>query len=76
MLYREVDAGRLDEATARARLDDIRGRKMRLLGDRVLQDMAWKIAAELGWSDTCDAAYVALTRLQADAAGVRRWLLI
>jgi predicted nucleic acid-binding protein len=40
---------------------------MRLLGDRVLQSVAWKVADQLGWSDTFDAEYVALTQLQADA---------
>jgi predicted nucleic acid-binding protein len=38
-----------------------------LLGDRVLQNVAWRIAAELGWADTFDAEYLALTQLQADA---------
>jgi hypothetical protein len=38
-----------------------------LLGDRVLQNVAWKVADQLGWSDTLDAEYVALTQLQADA---------
>ncbi len=45
----------------------MRGLRIRLLGDRVLQDVAWKIAEQLGWSDTFDAEYVALTQLQADA---------
>jgi len=36
-------------------------------GDRVLQNVAWKIASQLGWPDTFDAEYVALTQLQADA---------
>lgn len=40
---------------------------MRLLGDRVLQRVAWDIADQLGWSDTFGAEYVALTRLRADA---------
>ena len=40
---------------------------MRLLGDRVLQRVAWKIADQLGWSDTFVAEYIALTQLQADA---------
>jgi len=40
---------------------------VRLLGDRVLQSAAWKIADERGWSDTFDAEYVALAQLQADA---------
>jgi predicted nucleic acid-binding protein len=29
--------------------------------------VAWKIADQLGWPDTLDAEYVALTQLQADA---------
>ncbi len=45
----------------------MRGLRIRLLGDRVLQNVAWKVAEELGWSGTYDAEYVALTKLQADA---------
>ena len=41
--------------------------RIRLLGDRVLQNAAWKVAEQLGWDDTVDAEYVALTQLQADA---------
>ena len=41
--------------------------KLRLLGDRVLQSVAWDVADQLDWPDTFDAEYVALTRLQADA---------
>jgi hypothetical protein len=33
----------------------------------VLQSVAWKIADQIGWPDTFDAEYVALTQLQADA---------
>lgn len=44
---------------------------MRLLGDRVLQQVAWKVAEQLGWDDTLTAEYVALTRLQADALVTR-----
>ena len=40
---------------------------MRLLGDRVLQGVAWKVADQLGWVDTFDAEYIALTQLQGDA---------
>jgi len=40
---------------------------VRLLGDRVLQAVAWKLAQQLGWADTFTAEYVALTQLQADA---------
>ncbi len=48
-------------------MDYVRGLRIRLLGDRVLQSTAWKIADKLGWPDTFDAEYVALTHLQADA---------
>ncbi len=40
--------------------------KVRLLGDKVLQRRAWKVAEELGWETTYDAEFVALTQLQAD----------
>lgn len=66
-LYGLVHAGEMDEADAREALTYIRGLRMRLLGDRVLQDVAWKIAGELGWPETYEAEYIALTRLQADA---------
>jgi predicted nucleic acid-binding protein len=33
----------------------------------VLRRKAWKIAERLGWPETYDAEYVALTQLQADA---------
>jgi predicted nucleic acid-binding protein len=49
------------------RLNYVRALRIRLLGDRVLQQVAWKIADQLGWADTLDAEHVALTRLQADA---------
>ena len=45
----------------------MRGLRIRLLGDRVLQNVAWKVADHLGWPDTYHAEYVALTQLQADA---------
>ena len=66
-LYREVREGRLTRKDADRRLDDVRGLRIRLLGDRVLQRVAWTVADELGWPDTLDAEYLALTRLQADA---------
>ena len=66
-LFREVAAGRLSRAQAKSQLDYLRRLQIRLLGDRVLQDEAWKVAAELGWPDTFLAEYVALTKLQADA---------
>jgi len=45
----------------------VRGLRLRLLGDRVLQRVAWDVADRLGWPDTLDAEYIALTQLQADA---------
>ncbi len=66
-LYQLVRSGRMDEPSAREALDYIRNLRMRLLGDRVLQDVAWKMAIELDLPDTVDAEYIALTRLQADA---------
>lgn len=45
----------------------MRALNIRLLGDRVLQNLAWNFAERLGWEDTFTAEYVALTKLQADA---------
>jgi predicted nucleic acid-binding protein len=67
LLYQAVRRGDMTSEDAERRLDYVRGLRIRLLGDRVLQNVAWKVADELGWSDTFDAEYVALTRLQADA---------
>ena len=67
LLYQAVRRGELTKQDAEARLDYLRGLRMRLLGDRVLQSVAWKLADQLGWVDTFDAEYIALTQLQADA---------
>jgi predicted nucleic acid-binding protein len=40
---------------------------IRLLGDAVLRRRAWDLAEQLGWAETYEAEYVALTQLQADA---------
>ena len=45
----------------------MRALNIRLLGDRVLQNLAWNFAEQLGWEDTFTAEYLALTKLQADA---------
>ena len=66
-LYQAVQRGELTKTDADAHLDYVRGLRIRLLGDRVLQRVAWKTADKLGWSETFDAEYVALTHLQADA---------
>jgi predicted nucleic acid-binding protein len=52
---------------AERQLEYVRGLRIRLPGDRVLQGVAWKAAIVLGWPDTLDAEYVALTQLHADA---------
>jgi predicted nucleic acid-binding protein len=67
LLYQAVRRGEMARKDADERLTYVRGLRLRLLGDRVLQNVAWKVADQLGWSDTFDAEYVALTRLQADA---------
>jgi predicted nucleic acid-binding protein len=66
-LYRAARDGEMNKRDADGRLDYVRALRIRLLGDRALQNVAWKIADQLGWRDTLDAEYVALTQLQADA---------
>jgi hypothetical protein len=66
-LFGDVRRGLLDRREAHARLDYLRGLQIRLLGDRVLQSVAWQVADTLGWPDTFVAEYLALTQLQADA---------
>lgn len=67
LLHRAVRQGEITKKDADGKLKYARGLQIRLLGDRVLQSVAWKIADQLGWPDTLDAEYVALTQLQADA---------
>ena len=66
-LYQAVQRGEMTKRDADDQLAYVRQLRIRLLGDRVLQNVAWKIADQLGWPDTLDAEYVALTQLQADA---------
>jgi predicted nucleic acid-binding protein len=82
ILYRDVRAGRRSESDVRGLLDAVTGVKIRLLGDRVSRAAAWRIAADLDWSDIGSAEYLAVASLQADvlvtadpelaAAAVRR----
>jgi predicted nucleic acid-binding protein len=67
LLYQAVHRGEMTRKDAEQQLDYVRGLRMRLLGDHVLQNVAWKAASLLGWPDTFDAEYVALTQLHADA---------
>ena len=66
-LHEAVHRGKLEAEVARERLARVRTIPIRLLGDAVLRRRAWEIADELGWAETYDAEYVALTQLQADA---------
>ena len=47
-LYILVRRGELDRKAAERQLDHVRGLRVRLLGNRVLQSLAWKIADQLG----------------------------
>ena len=66
-LHEAVHRGDLPRDLAFDRLKRIWALPIRLLGDAVLRRNAWELADRLGWAETYDAEYVALTRLQADA---------
>ena len=66
-LYQAVRRGDMSKPEADHVLDHMRRLRIRLLGDRVLQAVAWKVADRLDWADTFTAEYVAVTQLQADA---------
>jgi predicted nucleic acid-binding protein len=66
-LHEAVHRGELPADVALERLSAIRALPIRLLGDAVLRRRAWDLAERLGWAETYDAEYVALTQLQADA---------
>ena len=66
-LHEAVARGEVTAPVAREQLARINKMPIRLLGDAVLRRRAWEIANELGWAETYDAEYLALTQLQADA---------
>ena len=66
-LHEAVHAGEIEPDLALERLERIWAMPIRLLGDAVLRRNAWRIAEQLGWAETYDAEYIALTKLQADA---------
>ncbi|HEX3237699.1 MAG TPA: hypothetical protein VHQ99_04745 [Gaiellaceae bacterium] len=66
-LYEAAREGGITRAEGLERVRRINSLKVRFLGDKVLQQQAWKVAEELGWDTTYAAEYVALTKLQADA---------
>jgi hypothetical protein len=51
LLYRAVRRGEMTRKDAERQLDYVRGLRIRLLGDRVLQNLAWTVADQLGWPD-------------------------
>jgi predicted nucleic acid-binding protein len=66
-LHEAVHRAELSPNAAREQLRRINALPIRLLGDAVLRRRAWEIADELGWAETYEAEYLALTQLQADA---------
>lgn len=66
-LHAATHRGDFTKEEAQGLLARIRIMRLRLLGDRVLQLVAWTVADQLGWPDTFEAEYIALTKLQADA---------
>ena len=66
-LHEAVHRGEIPPDVALDRLTRIRALPIRLLGDAVLRRRAWDLAEQLGWAETYDAEYLALTQLQADA---------
>jgi predicted nucleic acid-binding protein len=66
-LHEAVHGGEISADVALDRLNHIWAMPIRLLGDAVLRRKAWALAEQLGWAETYDAEYVALTQLQADA---------
>jgi predicted nucleic acid-binding protein len=66
-LYGAALRGEITRAEGLERVRRINSLKVRFLGDKVLQQQAWKVAEALGWETTYAAEYVALTKLQADA---------
>jgi predicted nucleic acid-binding protein len=67
LVYDSVRRGDVDERAGRKILHDIRGLRIRFLGDRSLEDNAWQLAIKLNWPDVHQLQYIALTQLQADA---------
>ena len=66
-LHETVQRGEIAAEVARDHLARIGRMPIRLLGDAVLRRRAWELADRLGWAQTYNAEYVALTQLQADA---------
>jgi predicted nucleic acid-binding protein len=66
-LHQAVHGGEIAPDVALERLARVWALPIRLHGDAVLRRRAWALADQLGWAETYDAEYIALTQLQADA---------
>jgi hypothetical protein len=66
ILFAQACAGERSRDDARATLEKIAAQRIRLLADRVSRAAAWRVAEQLGWSDTSTAEYIAVAGLQAD----------
>ena len=66
-VHEAVHAGEISPEVGLERLSRISAIPIRLLGDAVLRRRAFRLAEQLGWAETYDAEYLALTLLQADA---------
>ena len=66
-LHEAVQRGEIPADVARHQLARIQRMPIRLLGDAVLRRRAWELADRLGWAQTYNAEYVALTQLRVDA---------
>ena len=66
-LHEAVQRGEIPSDEAADLLERVWEIKIRLLGDAVLRRNAWRFAEQLGWAETYDAEYIALTKLQGDA---------
>lgn len=67
VVHEAVHRGELEPDVALERLARVWAMPIRLLGDAVLRRRAFDLAEKLGWAETYDAEYLALTQLQADA---------
>ena len=65
-LYEASRRGEISATEGIERVRRMNALKVRFLGDKMLQQKAWKVADQLGWETTYDAEFVALTQLQAD----------
>jgi predicted nucleic acid-binding protein len=66
-LYGAARRGEISSVEGLERVTRMNSLKVRFLGDKVLQRTAWRVADQLGWENTYEAEFVALTQLQADS---------